>query len=454
MICLIAAMHASGTTGALSTDLAELLLGRLERLPDSRRWVIALSGGVDSRVLLELCARTLPREKLLALHINHQLQADAGAWQDWCASECQRLGVAFTSLSVDPGSGSEAELRDARYRAFESVLKPGDWLLLAQHADDQAETFLLRLLRGAGVRGLSGMPWQRPVGQGQLYRPLMDQPRAVLEAWARQEQIEWVEDPSNASDRYDRNWIRQRILAPLKQRKPAVLERLVATTAQLAETDQLLDEIAAGDLAAMQTVAECLPLAALQQLSLPRQRNLIRHWVFTCTGDRLSQDELLEVEQSVIAAGEDRTPLLRLGGFELRRYRGQLFLTEALAPRSEPFDLNCTAHGSVVLAQGVIEFHPANGVGLAEGETLRLDYRRGGERLRPLGRGGSVSLKQLLQEAGVPPWLRPGWPILYRGDQLVAVPGICLCEEVVTTGGLIPSWRPSGLSEGVCFGRL
>lgn len=439
--------------GALQTDLAALLHGRLERLPDSRRWVIALSGGVDSRVLLELCARTLPRDKLLALHINHQLQADAATWETWCASECQRLGVAYTSVSVDPGNGSEAELRDARYRAFETLLRPGDWLLLAQHADDQAETFLLRLLRGAGVRGLSGMPWQRPVGQGMLYRPLLDQPRAVLEAWARQQQIEWVEDPSNASDRYDRNWVRHRILAPLKQRKPAVLDRIMTTTAQLAETDQLLDEVAASDLAGLQIVPECLPLAPVQALSLPRQRNLIRYWVFRCTASRPSRDELLEIEQSVIAAGEDRTPLLELGGFELRRYRGQLFLTEPLVPRSEPCELNCSAD-SLVLAQGVIDFHPADGVGLAEGETLRLDYRRGGERLRPLGRGGSVSLKQLLQEAGVPPWLRPDWPILYRGDQLVAVPGICLCEEAVTKGGLIPSWRPSGLSEGVCFGRL
>ncbi|WP_432697644.1 tRNA lysidine(34) synthetase TilS [Marinobacterium sp. YM272] len=437
----------------MQTDLSALLTRRLERLHDSRRWVIALSGGVDSRVLLELCARTQPRDKLLALHINHQLQADAAAWETWCADQCLRLGVPFTSVSVDPGSGSEADLRDARYRAFEAVLQPGDWLLLAQHADDQAETFLLRLLRGAGVRGLSGMPWQRPVGQGMLYRPLLDQPRAVLEAWARQQRIEWVEDPSNASERYDRNWIRHRILAPLKQRKSAVLERLMATTAQLAETDQLLDEVAAGDLAGLQTVPECLPLAQVQRLSLPRQRNLIRHWVFQCTGSRLSREELLEIEQSVITAGEDRTPLLNLGGFELRRYRGLLFLTPPLPPRSAPHELDCTAD-SKTLNQGVLAFQSTDGVGLAEGETLRLDYRRGGERLRPFGRGGSVTLKQLLQEAGVPPWLRPDWPILYSGDQLVAVPGICLCEEAVTKGGLIPTWRPSGLSEGVRFGRL
>ncbi len=112
--------------GALQTDLAALLLGRLERLPDSRRWVIALSGGVDSRVLLELCARTLPRNKLLALHINHQLQADAAAWETWCASECRRLGVPFTSVSVDPGTGPEAELRDARYRAVATLLGAGE----------------------------------------------------------------------------------------------------------------------------------------------------------------------------------------------------------------------------------------------------------------------------------------------------------------------------------------
>ncbi|WP_160115522.1 tRNA lysidine(34) synthetase TilS [Marinobacterium lutimaris] len=438
----------------MQTDLEALLPGRLERLPDSRRWVIALSGGVDSRVLLELCARTLPRDKLLALHVNHQLQSVSTDWENWCAGECQRLGVPFTSLSVDPGSGSEADLRDARYRAFEQVLRPGDWLLLAQHADDQAETFLLRLLRGAGVRGLSAMPWQRPVGQGMLYRPLLDQPRAALEAWARLHGIDWVEDPSNASERYDRNWLRHRILAPLKQRKPAVLERVLATTARLAEANQLLDELASEDLAALQSAPECLPLTPLADLSLPRQRNLIRHWVYRCSGVYPSEDELHEIEHSVIAAAEDRVPLLQLGGYELRRYRGRLFLTPPLPPRSAPLELDCTADSRRELAQGVIAFQSTDGVGLVAGETLRLDYRQGGERLRPLGRGGSVSLKQLLQEAGVPPWLRPDWPILYRGDRLVAVPGICLCEEAVTKGGLIPSWRPLGLSEGGCFGRL
>lgn len=434
-------------------DLPELLAQRLRQFPRVRRWVVAFSGGVDSRVLLELCARILPHEQLLALHVNHRVQAEADLWAERCASRCAALGVPFHAIAVDPGSGSEADLREARYAAFRSVLRVDDGLLLAHHADDQVETLFLRLLRGAGVRGLAAMPWQRPLGSGLLYRPLLDQPRARLEQWARGQGFQWIEDPSNGDDAYDRNWLRQRLLPQVRQRWPQLARRVTSTTIQLAETSALLEEVARQDLQRLQPWPERLSLTDLSALSRPRQRNLLRHWIHRQSGHHLQAEELQRLEREVIGAREDALPALKLGPLWLRRYRHDLYLLPEL-PAAEPARQLEIQPGQLTLTQGTLMLHPKRGPGLAPGRRLRLDYRRGGERLRPLGRGGSVTLKQLFQEAGVPPWWRSSWPLLFDGEQLVAVAGICLCEGGLSASGLAPSWQPFGLSAPGCFGRL
>jgi len=434
-------------------DLPALLAERLARFPEIRRWVIAFSGGVDSRVLLELCARHFPAERLLALHVDHRLQPCSGQWAAQCEALCARLKVPFRSIAVEPKSASEADLREARYGAFLSVLQEGDGLLLAQHADDQIETLILRLMRGAGVRGLAGMPRQRRLGPALLLRPLLDQPRATLEHWAREQGVDWVEDPSNADRRYDRNWVRHTLVPLLRGRRPRLDQRVTATTQQLAEACELLDEVARDDLVSQQQAPERLSLDALARLSVARQRNLLRYWVHRVSGHWLGADELTHVERQVIAAGGDRTPALQLGRFRLRRYRDQLYLVPELPPHGEAFELK-VAEREWILPQGRLSFRPGVSGGFAVGTDLYLSYRQGGERLRPLGRGGSVSLKQLLQESGVPPWLRAGWPLLRQDNELAAVPGVCLCEGVNVAGGLVPIWQPFGLSDGGCFGRL
>ncbi len=433
------------------TELGALLAERLGSQPEVRRWVIAFSGGLDSSVLLHLCAQLFPSERLLACHIDHQLQSCSAHWLERCSGECQRLGIPFVGERVTPLDSSEAAARNARYAVFEALLQPGDCLLLAQHAGDQSETLLLRLLRGAGVRGLAGMPLQRPLGRGQLLRPLLDQPRDRLEQWARQQGLSWIEDPSNRSDRYARNWLRNRILPQLRQRWPGLDQRVAAATAQLREAAEILDERAAEDLQEVGVAGGGVALDALQRLSLARQRNLLRFWVFGHSGRRLSAQELLQCEQ-LIAARPDRSPELQLGEYCLCRYRGRLYLRRPLPQNSPPQRLTLSA-APVRLQQGTLNFI-RSGQGLAPGSRVELVYRRGGERLRPLGRGGSVALKQLLQEAGVPPWLRESWPLLMRDGRILAVPGICLCEGAAEDGGLLPDWSPFGLSDGGGFDRL
>ncbi|MFC6670032.1 tRNA lysidine(34) synthetase TilS [Marinobacterium aestuariivivens] len=223
---------------------------QLEARPGTRRWLIGFSGGLDSRVLVELAARCLDPTRILLLHVNHHLQAEADSWAVRCRRTAAALGLGIRVLNVAPASASEADAREARYRAFEGELQTGDCLLLGHHADDQAETLLLRLLRGAGVRGLKGMPRSRRLGAGRLLRPLLDIKRADLQSWARQQGLEWIEDPSNAGLDYDRNFLRHRVLPPLAERWPDCARRTAHSSGHLDEAAGLLAEVAGDDLAA------------------------------------------------------------------------------------------------------------------------------------------------------------------------------------------------------------
>lgn len=426
------------------SGLLDDLQQQLATLPETRRWMIALSGGLDSSLLLELMSRLSLAAPLAAIHIDHQLQAESPAWAEHCRRECQRLGIELQTHQVTPASASEADAREARYRVFEACLRPGDCLLLAQHADDQAETLLLRLLRGAGVTGLAGMPRTRPLGAGRLLRPLLDQPRTRLEQAARAIGLKHVEDPSNRSSAYDRNFLRLELMPKLKQRWPALLTRLGETGQLMEEASELLQERAEEDLAA------CLQeggvdLDRLDCLSPARQRNLLHHWISRISGHRVSRARLLQLERDLLGARDDAQPIFRLSGYQIRRYRRRLYLLPDPLPAVENPFRTLLVGERVMLPLGWLEWQPAER-GLPAGQPLELTFRQGGERLRPEGRGGSVSLKQLLQEAGLPPWLRPYQPLLVRDDEILAVPGLTLCEGQGVDGGLLPFWRGFGLS--------
>ncbi len=448
---------------------ADSLLQSFERqvaaCADVKRWLIAYSGGLDSRVLVELAARVLDPGSVLLLHINHHLQPDAGVWAVHCGLQASKLGLAIKVIDVQPASASEADARDARYAAFVREAGKGDVVLMGHHADDQAETLLLRLVRGAGPNGLRGMPRRRPLGVAHLLRPLLDVTRAQLESWAQSQQLDWVEDPSNASIDYDRNFIRHRVMPALAQRWPDVQSRMGISAGLLDETVLLLEAVARSDLAACVGVHQGLKGDVLAALPASRQRNLLRYWVGENAGVTLNSSVLARIEQELLLAAVDRQPQLRLGACSLRRYRGDLFLVPA--QQSTPVQ----AIEAIKLAAGVIELRqgqlsvlaltsgalstpdsgPVAVAGYAsqfalrtlEGVTLR--YRRNGERCRPVGRSGSHPLKKLFQEYAVPPWLRDDWPILVCADEIVAVAGLWVCEGwQASPGGVgyFTGWAP------------
>ncbi len=420
----------------------------LQPLADVHRWVIAHSGGLDSQVLLHLAAARLPPDRLALLHVNHQLQRQAGQWQTFSADQAAALGIPAYSTAVTPATDSEQAAREARYRAFADFLQPGDCLLLAQHADDQAETLLFRLLRGAGLAGLSAMPAERRLGRGRLLRPLLAVTRAELEAYAAAHRLSWVDDPSNLDSRYDRNFLRHQVLPLLKQRWPGLVPRWVETARLLGRTRAVLNGYLDRELAQLQGPWGQLWLEALPQADAPRREALLRRWLERQAGLQLNSAQLQRLEGELIAARRDAQPRLRLGGVELRRYRGGLYVVLLQDEAKAVATLERIEPGRMALGDGVLQVTPT-GPGRGSLAQVRLIRRQGGERCRPHGRGGSCTVKKLLQEQGVPPWLRTAYPLLVKGDEVVAVPGICVCDPWWEASGryFTLDWRSCALSE-------
>ncbi|WP_372737999.1 tRNA lysidine(34) synthetase TilS [Neptunomonas sp.] len=411
-----------------------------------KRWVIALSGGLDSIVMLHLAASHLPSCKLHVLHVNHHLQESADVWSAFCQKQAESLTLPFTQIDVFPANSSEAAARDARYAAFSHFLKAGDVLLLAHHADDQAETVLFRLLRGSGLHGLSGMPAGRMLGDNNIVRPLLSVPRLELETWARAQQLSWIEDPSNQRSLYDRNFLRLKVLPVLKERWPAVVERLSATSQLLRDERQMLDQYLDQELDGLLLGKLILNGDLLASFVPYKRKALIRRWVYNLQGDTLNEVQLAQLDQDFFHSAADKNPQFTLKSALLRRYRGNLYLC-SLVKNEGPIQRLPLNEGRIGLEGGVLQVESCQ-AGIDRLRTLdKVVYakRLDGMSCRPVGRGRKT-LKKLFQEASVPPWQRQNWPVCMVDDEIVAIPGICICEGWNTTSSDAPgfslSWEP------------
>ena len=268
---------------AFSVDNLASYLCQLRR---AKHCYVAYSGGLDSHVLLHSLVQLLGSESITAIHINHQLSKNAASWEQHCQRQCQQLGIKLISETVvvsASGQGLEQAAREARYEVFEQLLQQGDLLLMAHHADDQAETVLYRLLRGSGVRGLSGMPEQRALGDGSLLRPLLSCRRSELEDYARRERLCWVDDESNFAIDFDRNFLRHQVVPALASRWQDYAERISHSASLCGEADSLLDAVAASDLEGLVEKKErrgwSIALPEFLDLSPARRASLLRFWV-------------------------------------------------------------------------------------------------------------------------------------------------------------------------------
>ncbi len=433
----------------------EILLERLDALETAGnkpyRYVIALSGGLDSTVLAH--ALTVTRERhgksLLAVHVDHQLHPESGRWNDYCRRLADSLGIEFVAetVSVDAGRGSglEAAAREARYAALARHVGDGDWLLSAHHRNDQAETLLLNLMRGSGPAGIAGIGLLTPFAAGWLVRPLIDVSRDALEAYAAAQRLRWVDDPSNEDLRFDRNYLRHDVLPALEQRWPGIVERLARSADLAAEAANMLDELAASDLQNVGDAPARIDIEGLLALSGARQRNLLRHAIRREGLPLPGAARLAAILDSVLQAREDAQPVVQWEGGEVRRYRGKLYLLPPLGEQAWPSEGRPLAPGHVSLGHGMGSLRLAPGAarglsGAIVERGLSIHMRRGGEEIKPAGQAHTKKLKKLLQEKGIVPWMRDRLPLIYAGDELVAVADLWLAAGAASEPGTAVCW--------------
>ena len=421
-------------------------------LPPEAGLAVAFSGGMDSRVLLQLlCDADWARGRSLrALHVDHGLHADSAQWAAHCQREAAALGLDITVLRVDVAVGSgglEARARRARHAALQAALRPGEVVVMAHHQNDQAETFLLRALRGAGERGLGGMRALRRFGAGWLWRPLLGTPRSALQAYAVARGLRWIEDPSNQDVRHDRNFLRQAVLPLLQQRWPRAAESLALAAALSAQADARLASLDAIDLARVQRLdPRVLDLQVLRGWPPTRRARVLRAWLGSLDCAPLPASVLAQIEHELLQARADSEAEARWRGHRLRAWGESLHLLPELPPLPADIDTAWDAAGPLRLPDGHA-LALCDGLGDIEHGarpplSLRVRARQGGERIRLAQQRPRQCVKTLLQTLGVPPWQRAHQPFLWIAEgELIAVADLLLRED----------FRTALLENGLCL---
>ena len=414
-------------------DVSDGLTSALQPLPVAPL-VVGYSGGLDSTVLLHALA-ALPEARtngLRALHVHHGLHVDADEWATHCERVCANLDIPLQVLRIvvnANGDGPEADARAARYSAFRDALIEGEVLALAQHRDDQAETILLRLLRGAGGDGLSAMRPHSTRNGLHLWRPLLDVPRADLRTYADALSLRWVDDPSNADTQFDRNFLRQRVMPLLRERWPHAAASLAGSAALLAEQAELLQEEAARRLAIIRNSdPHTLSVSKLLEQPRPCRARVLRHWLHELQLAPASRNILDAVERELLSSREDAEARVAWSGTELRRWRDALHAQPVRPPL--PQDLSIAWDGRAALQLPGGDMLALDGTEAFDG-PVEIRARQGGEQLRLPGRAHRHSLKHALQQHDVAPWQRERLPLLFATDgELLAAGNLLLSARL------------------------
>lgn len=401
-------------------------------------WV-ALSGGLDSSVMLHaLChAKWVVPQKIKVIYIDHGLHAESVKWQQQCQQQCQQWGLALYIERIEsaptPGESVEAWARSQRYQLFSQHLAQDDILLMAHHADDQIETLLLNILRGAGPRGLSGIPVMRSLGQGKIIRPLLTCPREAIRQYAQTHHLTWVEDPSNADIRFDRNFLRHEIVPLLKKRWPQLTKNAQQTTQHCKVEHRIVSQWTQQRLAQMTLQRDRLNIRLLQIYETDEQALIIRAWLMALQQQPPGRQWLTQLYDTVIGARADAAPVLKYGSGEMRRFRHHLYW---LAKPMQPIALyHIKWDGKVPLyvpgwPQALThDYLQRQGLDVSciPWQHVSVRSRTGGEKCRPQGWHHLKALKICFQYFNIPPWQRDVMPLLYVEDQLIMVIGGWVC---------------------------
>lgn len=396
----------------------------------NKKYLLAYSGGLDSHVLLHIFAelRSSYSYHLSAIHINHSINSHAEQWTEHCAKVCAELNINFITrtLSISHSNNLEEQLRQHRYQLLENSLEANAVLLTAHHQNDQAETILLQLCRGAGVSGLAAMPRIKPFGLGFHARPLLDFTREDLLQYANDHQLKWIEDESNNNSQFTRNFLRHEILPLLSKRWPTVTQTLARSAGNCADAQQFIEMSAQQLLKNMQgTISGTLSVKKILLLNQIEQRHVLRAWIDQAKFLMPSTTKMQQILQTLLHARADKMPHVSWGNVEIRRYRDNLFIMPQLTQHDTnqviPWDLS-----QPLILPGIGKLEALSGHDL---KNVTVQFRKGGEMLCLPGRKHHHELKKVFQMWGVLPWLRDRIPLVYKDDTLISVVGYWIAEE-------------------------
>ena len=434
----------------------QIILESLYVLPEKSHYVVAYSGGVDSHVLLQCCAiLNLP---VRAIHIHHGLQAVADDWVKHCQTICKQLNVELEIVYVDAKKqrreSPEESARKARYQALHHSLSEGDCLLLGQHLNDQAETLLLQLFRASGAAGLSAMPALRYFANNIQLRPLLTFSQNDIVVYAKENNLQWVDDPSNVDTAFDRNFIRAEVLPLLENRWPEIVDKLDSAASLQANNLRVMEDMAAIDLANVTvtdertpelhfySVVSLLSISKLKRLSSARLLNVLRYWILqssvfnaSIANNLITRNLLEELERSFLNTQQDTKSVISFSAYEFRKYQDGLYLLNPKLSNEVMAEIRSSKYiwhpaRDLLISSAGIELErsrdlDASGLKLSlRNKELTVRFRQGGEIFHPVNRQHSQRLKKLFQEENIPPWERDLIPLVFLGDELIAVAGL------------------------------
>ena len=394
---------------------------------------VALSGGADSVVLLHLLHSLQKKHRftLNATHVHHGLSKNADKWVKFCEKLCRDLSVPidvhYVKLPQKKSLGIEGEARRLRYEKL--LQSKSDLIVLAHHADDQAETFLLQLIRGAGVKGLSSMAHFDDARR--LWRPLLNTSRIDIEKYAKTHKLKWIEDESNQNIDFDRNFVRSKVLPILKNRFSHIIKVISRSSSHLAEAQNLLDDLAKLDLKKhlkSNNYNYKLQVKTLNKLSLTRAKNVLRYWLEMNDQLMPSKDLLDELLRQVLTAKKDASLKIELSNdYEIRRYKDEIYLIHKNKQTHKNYEIVWNGEPEILLPNGTkLKFKKVKGRGISftkvKDKKLIISNRKGGEFFKPDSKRPTKKIKQLLQESDLPPWERENLPLIFVGDELASVP--------------------------------
>lgn len=414
----------------------------LARLAQFSKLIVGFSGGLDSTVLVHaLAAHPGLKAKLVAVHINHGISPHALSWQKHCHLWCQNHGIKFITKSVqfDRTANIEEHARLARYEVFSSLLTTNDCLILAHHQNDQAETVLLQLVRGAGIDGLAAMTSSSRLGLGTMARPLLTHSRAQLEQYTLVHQLTWIEDESNENTVHARNYLRHKIVPLLIDRWPGVVRSIARTATHCQQAKNNLASLATSD--CLSSLADSdspvLPIELLANLNFDRCSNVLRRWLQNNHIQVPPMTTFNRVIDELIYARADADPQVSWGDVVIRRYQNSLYLDrkqlvylpDSIEWSTFPKSLTIGSVGKdqVESEINLVAKKVSEGLVLPPDAKMLIRFRQGGEEI--FLHGQNKKLKKMFQEWGIPPWLRTSTPLIYINNVLAAVVGYAVSDS-------------------------